>query len=159
MTLGLIVGNRGFFPDHLARSGREDMLGVLANNGVDVVAPAKQTPLPKTTIKQSTGPSKPAGKRSAAQISSAAIAIASMAWSSPSLAAGTYNSIEEAQDALCPKHRVFEPEAPARAVYEELFPLYRDVYFGFGRKNAAAAPFGEVLPKLRLIAAKARTIQ
>ncbi|HWD99202.1 MAG TPA: hypothetical protein VG345_09200 [Bryobacteraceae bacterium] len=41
MTLGLIVGNRGFFPDHLARSGREDMLGVLANNGVDVVAPGE----------------------------------------------------------------------------------------------------------------------
>jgi len=38
MTLGLIVGNRGFFPDHLARSGREDMLAVLAANGVDVVA-------------------------------------------------------------------------------------------------------------------------
>src|SRR3954453_12171021 len=38
MTLGLIVGNRGFFPDPLARSGREDMLGVLANNGVEVVA-------------------------------------------------------------------------------------------------------------------------
>src|SRR5581483_2348114 len=38
MTLGLIVGNRGFFPDHLARSGREDMLAVLANNGVDVIA-------------------------------------------------------------------------------------------------------------------------
>ena len=38
MTLGLIVGNRGFFPDHLARSGREDMLAVLAAAGVDVVA-------------------------------------------------------------------------------------------------------------------------
>jgi len=73
------------------------------------------------------------------------------------LAAGTYHSIEEAQDALCPKHRVFKPEPRARAVYEELFPLYREVYFGFGRKDAAMASFGEVLPKLRLIAAKART--
>ena len=26
MTFGLIVGNRGFFPDHLAKSGREEML-------------------------------------------------------------------------------------------------------------------------------------
>ena len=25
-TFGVIVGNRGFFPDHLARSGREEML-------------------------------------------------------------------------------------------------------------------------------------
>ena len=26
MTMGLIVGNRGFFPDHLAKDGREEML-------------------------------------------------------------------------------------------------------------------------------------
>src|SRR5450631_3571182 len=39
MTLGMIVGNRGFFPDHLAKSGREEMLAVLAAAGVTVVAP------------------------------------------------------------------------------------------------------------------------
>jgi L-fucose isomerase-like protein len=38
MTFGLIVGNRGFFPDHLAKSGREDMLRVLGTAGFDVVA-------------------------------------------------------------------------------------------------------------------------
>jgi L-fucose isomerase-like protein len=38
MTMGLIVGNRGFFPDHLAKSGREDMLRVLGSAGMDVVA-------------------------------------------------------------------------------------------------------------------------
>ena len=38
MTFGLIVGNRGFFPDHLARTGREDMLAVLARHGIDAVA-------------------------------------------------------------------------------------------------------------------------
>jgi L-fucose isomerase-like protein len=38
MTFGLIVGNRGFFPDHLAKSGREDMLGVLEKSGYNVVA-------------------------------------------------------------------------------------------------------------------------
>lgn len=38
MTFGLIVGNRGFFPDHLAKSGREEMLGVLKAAGIDVVA-------------------------------------------------------------------------------------------------------------------------
>ena len=26
MTFGMIVGNRGFFPDHLAKSGREEMI-------------------------------------------------------------------------------------------------------------------------------------
>src|SRR4051794_15853068 len=38
MTMGLIVGNRGFFPDHLAKSGREEMLRVLGTAGFDVVA-------------------------------------------------------------------------------------------------------------------------
>jgi L-fucose isomerase-like protein len=36
--LGLIVGNRGFFPDHLAATGREDMLRVLEQAGAEVVA-------------------------------------------------------------------------------------------------------------------------
>jgi L-fucose isomerase-like protein len=38
MTMGLIVGNRGFFPDHLAKTGREDMLRVLEQAGIDCVA-------------------------------------------------------------------------------------------------------------------------
>jgi L-fucose isomerase-like protein len=38
MTMGLIVGNRGFFPDHLAKSGREEMIRALANAGIEVVA-------------------------------------------------------------------------------------------------------------------------
>ena len=38
MTIGLIVGNRGFFPDHLAKSGREEMLRTLAGAGIDAVA-------------------------------------------------------------------------------------------------------------------------
>ena len=39
MTFGLIVGNRGFFPDHLAKSGREEMISVLAASGYEVVCP------------------------------------------------------------------------------------------------------------------------
>lgn len=38
MTMGVIVGNRGFFPDHLAKSGRDEMLRVLESAGMDVVA-------------------------------------------------------------------------------------------------------------------------
>ena len=38
MTMALIVGNRGFFPDHLAKSGREDMLRVLEQAGMDCVS-------------------------------------------------------------------------------------------------------------------------
>src|SRR5262245_39733768 len=38
MTLGMIVGNRGFFPDHLARSGHQEMKAALEGAGVSVVA-------------------------------------------------------------------------------------------------------------------------
>jgi L-fucose isomerase-like protein len=38
MTMGIIVGNRGFFPDHLAKSGREEIIRALENAGIDVVA-------------------------------------------------------------------------------------------------------------------------
>jgi len=38
ITFGLIIGNRGFFPDHLAKTGREEMIGVLEKAGYAVVA-------------------------------------------------------------------------------------------------------------------------
>jgi L-fucose isomerase-like protein len=38
MTMGLIVGNRGFFPDHLAKSGREEMIQALQKAGIEVLA-------------------------------------------------------------------------------------------------------------------------
>ena len=37
MTMGVIIGNRGFFPDQLAKSGREDMIRALAKAGMDCV--------------------------------------------------------------------------------------------------------------------------
>jgi L-fucose isomerase-like protein len=37
MTMAVIVGNRGFFPDHLAKSGREEMMQALARAGMDCV--------------------------------------------------------------------------------------------------------------------------
>ncbi|MCL6545080.1 MAG: L-fucose/L-arabinose isomerase family protein [Bryobacteraceae bacterium] len=42
MNFGLIVGNRGFFPDHLAKSGREEMIAVLTAAGHGVVCPSEQ---------------------------------------------------------------------------------------------------------------------
>jgi L-fucose isomerase-like protein len=38
ITFGIIVGNRGFFPDHLARSGRSEMIATLEKAGYGVVA-------------------------------------------------------------------------------------------------------------------------
>jgi len=37
-TFGVIVGNRGFFPDHLAKTGRKDILDVLKKSGFYSVA-------------------------------------------------------------------------------------------------------------------------
>ena len=70
------------------------------------------------------------------------------------LAAGTFPTIEAAQDAMCLKYATYEPDPAAVAVYERLFGLYREVYFALGRENADAAPLGAVLPELRRIAAE-----
>jgi L-ribulokinase len=72
------------------------------------------------------------------------------------LAAGVFGSVEEAQEALCPSYRTIEPESRAHAVYEELFPLYKSLYFGLGRTDSESVALGEVLPALRRIAAEAR---
>jgi len=37
MTMGVIIGNRGFFPDQLAKSGREEMIQALAKAGMDSI--------------------------------------------------------------------------------------------------------------------------
>ncbi len=37
-TFAVIIGNRGFFPDHLAKTGRKNILDVLKNNGYNAVA-------------------------------------------------------------------------------------------------------------------------
>jgi len=37
MTMGVIIGNRGFFPDQLAKSGREETIQALAKAGMDAI--------------------------------------------------------------------------------------------------------------------------
>jgi L-fucose isomerase-like protein len=37
VTFGLVVGNRGFFPDHLCEAGRQEMLRVLAEEGIGAI--------------------------------------------------------------------------------------------------------------------------
>lgn len=67
-----------------------------------------------------------------------------------------FDSIGAAQDALCPKFRVFEPDAKSAAVYDRLYPLYRKLYFGFGAQGSAPVDIGDVLPSLRKIAMEVR---
>ncbi len=38
ITFGVIVGNRGFFPDHLAQSGRSEILAAMEKAGYGAVA-------------------------------------------------------------------------------------------------------------------------
>jgi L-ribulokinase len=72
------------------------------------------------------------------------------------LAAGTFRTLEEAQDALCPSYVTVPPEPAAVAAYGELYPLYRKLYFAFGEKPSSPAKMGDILPELRRIAARAR---
>jgi L-ribulokinase len=62
------------------------------------------------------------------------------------LAAGTFKSVEEAQDKMCPGHTVFSPQPDAQKIYAELYPLYRQLYFAFG--EPAKGELGAVLPTL-----------
>jgi L-ribulokinase len=69
------------------------------------------------------------------------------------LAAGTFPSIEEAQQGICPSHIVYQPQPEAQRVYDKLYPLYKRLYFDFGRPEAGTA-FGDVLPTLIRIASE-----
>jgi len=70
------------------------------------------------------------------------------------LAAGTFKTVEEAQDALCASYRTVEPDPAAVRIYEEIYPLYKKLYFGLGSVDATALVAADVLPTLRRIAAE-----
>lgn len=69
------------------------------------------------------------------------------------LAAGTFKTVEEGQDALCPSYRTVEPDPAAVNVYQQMYALYKRLYFGMGTTDATAVVAGDVLPILRRIAA------
>jgi L-ribulokinase len=62
------------------------------------------------------------------------------------LAAGTFQTVEQAQDRICPGHFMFMPDAGAQKTYDSLYALYRKLYFGFGDRHDTR--FGDVLPTL-----------
>jgi L-ribulokinase len=72
-------------------------------------------------------------------------------------AAGTFETIEDAQRALCPSYRVIEPDTRQGAVYDELYSLYKDLYFAMGDPRSEPTHLGAVLPSLRRIADGARS--
>jgi L-ribulokinase len=62
------------------------------------------------------------------------------------LAAGVFRSVEEAQDQVCPRYRVFQPEPSSKRTYDELHTLFSKIYFAFGQPETGE--FGSVLPEL-----------
>lgn len=70
------------------------------------------------------------------------------------MAAGEFPSLEAAQRALCPPYRVVEPQPREHATYEELYPIYRELYFAMGAPGSTPMAMGTVLPRLRQIAAR-----
>ena len=67
------------------------------------------------------------------------------------LAAGSFKTIDEAQQKICPTHTVYQPQPETQHVYRDLYELYRKMYFDFGRPLETSA-FGNVLPRLIQIA-------
>jgi L-ribulokinase len=67
------------------------------------------------------------------------------------LAAGDFESIEEAQDALCPPFKVFEPQPAEAESYDRLYTLFREAYFALGSPDAKPTALGRILPELQAI--------
>jgi L-ribulokinase len=67
------------------------------------------------------------------------------------LAAGTFKTIEEAQDKICPGHRTFKANESAQHIYEDLYPLFSKLYFTLGQRGGNG--MGDILPTLIAVAA------
>jgi L-ribulokinase len=70
--------------------------------------------------------------------------------------AGVFPSIAAAQEKLCLPFKTYLPEPDEVAVYEQLYQLYRKLYFALGSREGAAVALGDVLPELRRIASLSR---
>jgi len=68
-----------------------------------------------------------------------------------SMAAGIHADVTAAQAAMCLPFRTFQPDPAAHAVYQRLYPMFRQLYLGFGGVEAPGN-LGNVLPELRKIA-------
>jgi L-ribulokinase len=69
------------------------------------------------------------------------------------LTAGIFASLEDAQEALCPPYKIYEPQAEALSVYDELFDWFKRLYYALGKKEPYSCDLTGVLPTLRRLAA------
>jgi L-ribulokinase len=65
-------------------------------------------------------------------------------------AAGVFGSIEDAQDRLCPTFTEYTPDPESQKIYDELYSLYKKMYFSFGAHTAESLEY--ILPALIQIA-------
>jgi L-ribulokinase len=68
------------------------------------------------------------------------------------LAAGTFRTVEEAQAALCPSYVTVEPDHRSLGPCEEIFKMFKYLYFSLGREGSPPIGLGEFLPSLGRIA-------
>ena len=68
------------------------------------------------------------------------------------MAVDAYATIEEAQQALCLKSRVFTPDPKAAELYEQLYAEYRRLYFAFGSSGDFSADLRSTFKTLKNIA-------
>jgi len=66
------------------------------------------------------------------------------------LAAGSFKTIGDAQDKVCSSFKTYQPSKATQGTYEELYRLYRRLYFGFG--DPKQTELGDVLPTLIRVA-------
>ena len=71
------------------------------------------------------------------------------------LSAGIFASLEDAQQVLCPTYKIYEPQAEAQSVYDELFDWFKRLYCALGKKEPYSCDLTGVLPTLRRLAAVA----
>jgi L-ribulokinase len=74
------------------------------------------------------------------------------------LAAGVFKTIEDAQQALCPRYRALAPDGRESVTAGRVFELWRKVYFAMGNPSAEPAAVGDVLPALRKLSAEVRRL-
>jgi L-ribulokinase len=72
------------------------------------------------------------------------------------LAAGTFPTIEAAQESLCSGYHVVQPEESSVATYRQMYPLFRKLYFSLGARGSKSTELSDILPELRSIAIRAR---
>ena len=62
------------------------------------------------------------------------------------VSAKIFATVEQAQKTVCPSYKTFQPQPSEQRVYDDLYPLYRKLYFAFGEPGKGA--LADVLPGL-----------